>query len=142
MIDARLHEAVAHIGRHYGGRLLAVALFGSRARHRPRAESDWDLLLVVDDGERVRRTLYREWEGVVAPDVEHILPGISPHFARLPADDTAASSLWLEVATGHAILSDPTGRLSAWLARVQELIDAGRFQRRVVHGLPYWLSAV
>lgn len=130
--------ATREIAAYYGGRLLALALFGSRAGGRSRVDSDWDLLIVLDAGEPIRRVLYAEWDEHVAARVEAHLPGASPHFAHLAAPDASPSSLWLEIATTHRILHDPTGRLTAHLAAVRRLVEAGRFERRSVHGLPYW----
>lgn len=141
MTDPRLDAAVATIRRHYGERLLAAVLFGSRVRSRAREDSDWDLLLVLADDQQIRRTLYDEWDAAVAPAVEMALPAVSPHFVRLPARDASPSSLWLEVATAHVVLSDPTGRVSTWIEEVCALIAAGAFERRFEQGLPYWRRA-
>jgi predicted nucleotidyltransferase len=49
---------------------LRVLLFGSRARGEGSVTSDYDLLVIVKDGEGRRRTaqmLYREIKGVKAP---------------------------------------------------------------------------
>jgi Polymerase beta, Nucleotidyltransferase len=141
MTDPRLDASVATIRRHYGARLLAAVLFGSRARSRARQDSDWDLLLVLADDQQVRRRLYDEWDAAVAPAVEMALPGVSPHFVHLPAPGVSPSSLWLEAATAHVVLSDPTGRASTWLQEVRGLIAAGAFERRFEQGLPYWRRA-
>jgi predicted nucleotidyltransferase len=59
MLDPRLQLAIAEIERYYGRRLHAVALFGSRVCSRPRVDSDWDLLLLLDADEPIRRRLYK-----------------------------------------------------------------------------------
>lgn len=49
---------------------LRVLLFGSRARREGSVTSDYDLLVIVKDGENRRRTaqmLYREIKGVKIP---------------------------------------------------------------------------
>jgi predicted nucleotidyltransferase len=139
--DPRLERALTVIEGHYGARLVAVALFGSRAGGRPRSESDWDLLLVVDEGERIERALYREWDAQIAPVVEAILPAIAPHCVHLPRVGEEPSGLWLEIAMAHEVLRDPTHDLATYLAHVRGLIQAGRFERRAVHGLGYWRRA-
>jgi len=141
MTDPRLARAAIEIQNYYGQRLVGAVLFGSRATPRSRADSDWDVLIVLTDDEPIRRSLYREWDERLAPRVEALLPGISPHFVHVPAGEDGPSSLWLEVAMTHEILSDPTGQLSACLRRIRSLIDAGRFEQRAAHGLAYWRSA-
>ena len=141
MLDPRLQTALVAIEHHYGPRLIAVALFGSRAGRRARAESDWDFLLVVDESEPIRRTLYREWDAAIAPSVERSLPGIAPHFVHLPDERDEPSGFWLEIAMSHVILRDPTGRLASCLGRVRTLVETGRFERRAVHGCGYWRRA-
>jgi len=96
---------------------------------------------VLSDDEPIRRSLYREWDERLASRVEALLPGISPHFVPLPAGEDGPSSLWLEVAMTHEILSDPTGRLSACLRRIRDLVNPRHFERRAAHGLAYWRSA-
>jgi predicted nucleotidyltransferase len=140
LMDPRLQSACAEIEAHYGSRLLAAALFGSRVGCRPRIDSDWDLLLVLVPEEPIRRTLYQEWDEQVAPGIETHLRGVAPHFVHLPATDDPPSSLWLEVCTNHEILHDPSGRLATHLRTVHVLVDSGRFERRSIHGLPYWRS--
>jgi predicted nucleotidyltransferase len=141
MLDPRLQTALVAIEHHYDSRLIAVALFGSRVGRRARAESDWDLLLVVGESEPIRRTLYREWDAAIAPSVERFLPGIAPHFVHLPEERDEPSGFWLEIAMSHVILRDPTGRLASYLGRVRRLVETGQFERRAVHGCGYWRRA-
>lgn len=137
-MNADIETASAEIRAHYGERLLALALFGSRAGSRHRADSDWDLLLVLTPGEPIRRSLYREWDEQLAPRIESHVPEASPHFVHLPVASDPPASLWLEVATTHRLLHDPTGQLASHLQAVRRLVESGRFERRSVHGLPYW----
>jgi predicted nucleotidyltransferase len=138
VVDDRLTNAVREIGRHFGDRLLGVVLFGSRAKPAPRADADWDLMLVLGDDEPLRRALYREWEESIADRLKGLAPEASPHFVHLPPDDSDPSSLWLEVALASRIVSDPTGCIERYLRRTRELLDAHRYERLAVHGLPYW----
>ncbi len=43
-----LQELVTRLGRHYGERLRCVSLYGSMARRTQRADSDIDVLVVLD----------------------------------------------------------------------------------------------
>lgn len=49
--QAALEAFVAGLCERYGDRLARVALFGSRARGEGDAESDLDVLVVLDDGD-------------------------------------------------------------------------------------------
>lgn len=140
-MDPRLQRVGDEIQRYYRDRLIAIALFGSRARSRSRLDSDWDLLLVMATSELVRRRLYREWDERVMPTIEVLLPNVSPHFVQLPSSLDEPSSLWLEVASAQQILSDPTGALGSCIRHIKQAIDAGRYERRAVHGLSYWRRA-
>jgi predicted nucleotidyltransferase len=52
--DEVLHALVAACQRHYGKRLVSLAVFGSVGRGTPRPDSDIDLLIVADDLPRGR----------------------------------------------------------------------------------------
>jgi predicted nucleotidyltransferase len=137
-MSAGIERVSTEIQAHYGDRLVALALFGSRAGGRHRIDSDWDLLIVLGSQEPIRRSHYREWDEELAPRIESIVPEVSPHFVHLREPTDPPSSLWLEVAATHRLLHDPAGRLAASLLTVQRLVDAGRIERRSVYGLPYW----
>lgn len=66
---AALEAFVAALRDQYGGRLVRVVLFGSKARGQGGAESDLDVLVVVDDGD----WRFRDAVSLVAyePMVEH-----------------------------------------------------------------------
>lgn len=140
-MHSRLQAAAREIERHYGDRLAALALFGSRVGSRWRADSDWDVLLAMAPSEPIRRALYGEWDEHLSPRIEALLANVSPHFVHLPGSIDEPSPFWLEIACAHQVVSDPTGALVACLGRVKELIDHGRYERRAAHGLPYWRRA-
>jgi predicted nucleotidyltransferase len=141
MADGKLRRAVETIEAHYGDRLLGAVLFGSRAKQRPRADSDWDVLLILRQEEPIRRALYAEWDERVAPLVDEFVTGISPHFVHLPRGTDELSSLWLEVAMDGVPLSDRSGYVREALRHIRGSIEAGRFEPRTAHGIRYWRRA-
>ena len=87
-----------------GKKLVAVVLFGSRARGDAREESDWDMLVIAEDlpdrqMERYRKTkeiLPQKWRGRIS-----IL-------AKTPVEfEAVLPSLYLEIALDGLILYDP-----------------------------------
>jgi predicted nucleotidyltransferase len=104
------------------GRLVAVVLFGSRARGEGSETSDWDLLLIAEGlpAKTFDRSLYLkqlitlEWRGRVSM------------LAKTPEQfHGAISSLYLDVALDGQILYDPRGfavsRLRALRRGIEQL---------------------
>ncbi|MEA2625836.1 MAG: hypothetical protein QOD06_1881 [Candidatus Binatota bacterium] len=140
-MDEGLRQVLVEVGRHYGERLLAAALFGSRVRPHPRADADWDLLLVLRSEEPIRRSLYEEWARSLEPRLETLLRDVSPKFVHLPELGAEPTGLWLEIATAHEVLSDRSRRLAGYLAEVRGSIVRGQFESSEVHGVRYWRRA-
>lgn len=102
-----------------GDRLIAVVLFGSRARGEADADSDWDLLVVARHLPQkpfqrhlfLKQLLPPEWRGQVA-----ILARTPEEFeASLPA-------LFLDVALDGVILYDSRDYMAKRLAGLRRLI--------------------
>jgi|SRR5579875_335716 len=115
-----------------GERLVAVVLFGSRARGDHRPTSDWDLLVIThqlpdDPLDRLRalkRLLPAGCRGTVAL------------VARTPAEfEDHVPSLYLDIALDGQILYDPTGYAAQRLAQLRRLIEqAGLYRERTPAG--------
>lgn len=102
-----------------GDRLLAVVLFGSRARGDADAGSDWDLLVVARDLPQrpfrrhlfLKRLLPPEWRGQVA-----IL-------AKTPEEfDAYLPPVFLDIALDGVVLYDAQGYMAKRLAALRRLI--------------------
>lgn len=117
--------------RLYGDRLLGLVLFGSCARGDTHTNSDIDLLVVVDDSQRIVRDMYREWDRLQ-------LNGASVHLCHLPAEIGDPGSLWLECALDGIIVFDRRGDIARTLRALTEQIASGSFTRRTTHGQGYW----
>lgn len=109
-----------------GKKLVAVVLFGSRARGDAKEESDWDLLVIAKDlpkrqMERYSKTkeiLPQKWRGRIS-----ILAKTPDEFeAVLP-------SLYLEIALDGQILYDPQDYAGIQLQKLRRLIRAKDLRR-------------
>ena len=141
-----------------GKDLVGVVAFGSRARGDACAQSDLDLLVVLDERVPITRELYRRWDretlgqsparrGANAPGPEGGPGPASPtgtvhadvHFACLPPPGEERPGIWADLACEGVVLEDRDGRLEACLEAYRRAIRAGRLERRESHGHPYWV---
>lgn len=117
--DQRAEERlVAALKQRLGDRLLALVLFGSRARGTARPDSDWDVLAVAsdlpDDPVQCARLL-----------AEGPRTGIGsvPVVLRSPAEFTdRLQSLYLDIALDGQVLYDPLGIAARRLEELRALI--------------------
>lgn len=110
-----------------GEQLIAVVLFGSRARGEADETSDWDVLLIAEDLPAgrlkrhfaLKRALPPDWRGQIA-----LLAKTRAEFeARLPA-------LYLDIAQDGIILYDPRGYAADKLARIRQRQAEAGLQRQ------------
>ncbi len=129
----QMAAVLSALKRGLGDRLVAVVLFGSRARGEAEETSDWDLLLIARDLPQkpfqrhlhLKRMLPDDWRGQVA-----ILAKTPQEFkSYLP-------SLFLDIALDGIALHDTDGYIAERLARMRRFIAAqGLRRRRVGHDL-------
>ncbi len=113
-------------------RLVAVVLFGSRARSEEHADSDWDLLVIAEGlpESTFARRLY----------LKKLLPvdcrGAVSILARTPIEfEAQLSSLYLDVALDGQVLYDPSGYMSHRLAVLRQLLgEIGLYRERTSAG--------
>ncbi|MFA0783993.1 nucleotidyltransferase domain-containing protein [Fervidibacter sacchari] len=115
-----------------GERLIAIVLFGSRARGEATKDSDWDLLVIANglpEGfmERnfmLKRLLPSEWRGNVC------------FLVRTPSElENRLASLHLDIALDGKILYDPFGFAARWLEKLRDFIgETGLVRERVEFG--------
>lgn len=135
-----LRELAAETVRHYGDRLVAVAVFGSVGRGRQRADSDIDLLIVAEDIPDGRIKRMREFEKVEAalePSLrrlkdEGIDTCLSP-VIKTPREVKRGSLLFLDMIEDSIIMYDRGGFFGSFLKDFEKRL-AALGARRVVRG--------
>lgn len=128
-------DAVLRASALFGERLVGVVAFGSWARGRASEGSDLDLLVVVEDGVPLTRSLYRKWdEQPIVWDARRV----EPHFVHLPRPGVVVAGVWPEVALDGIVLFERSLRVSLRLSEVRRDIVEGRIVRKIAHGQPYW----
>jgi len=114
------NAAVCALQEALGERLLAVVLFGSRARGEAGRASDWDLLVVAEDLPQrpfdrqlfFGQALWRKCDFAVSV------------LAKTPQEfEASVPSLYLDIALDGCILYDPRGYAAEKLAAVRRLIE-------------------
>ena len=119
-----------------GADLLGVVAYGSFARGELAAGSDVDLLVVLSEGVKITRSLYRQWDGVV-PAWEG--REIDLHFVHLPDGDDPVSGTWAEAGVCGIVLYDHDLLVSRRLIDIRSRIAGGELTRRMAQGQPYWI---
>jgi predicted nucleotidyltransferase len=121
----------------FGDRLLGVLALGSWVRGEATADSDIDVLVVIDEGTPLTRDLYRQW------DTEPLVidgRSVDAHFVHLSTGSTPGA-VWCEAAVDGVVWFDRDGRVATRLAEVRRAIAERRVVRGVAHGQPYWKGA-
>ena len=113
-------EASTALARSLTSKLVAVVLFGSRARGDASEGSDWDLLVIAEDlpARLLDRQLYLK--GILPP---HCRGSVSI-LAKTPRQfEAAVSSLYLDIALDGRVLYDPRGYAAERLAMLRRLME-------------------
>ena len=114
--------------------LVGVILFGSTARGERYDDSDIDLLIIVASDLPLTRRLYTLWDEYVSGE------RYSPHFVHLPGDIKSAGSIWFEAAIDGIVIYELGRRISRWLSQIRRAIVAGKLERKIAYGHPYWIK--
>ena len=130
-----LAEVIAALKQGLSDRLVAIVLFGSRARGGGSEISDWDLLVIARDlPERFfKRHL---WLKGMLPDGWR---GQVSILSRTPKEFEAyLASLYLDIALDGILLHDSSGYAAERLARIRRLIEKHGLRREQVNGDLMW----
>jgi hypothetical protein len=145
VFDRLLADTVEACRAHYGTRLVSLAVFGSVGRGTARADSDLDLLLVVDplpDGRIARMTEFLAIEHALAPALDAARDhGVSTRLSpviRTPGEIEHGSPLLLDMTDDARMLVDHGAFLAHTLAVLRRRL-AALGARRVWRGNAwYW----
>ena len=121
-----LEEVVAALKQGLGDNLVAVVLFGSRARGEADEASDWDLLVIAHHlPERIfQRHL---WLKGLLPDAWR---GQAAILAKTPEEfEARLTSLFLDIALDGIVLYDTGGYVTERLADLKRLIEKQGLRR-------------
>ena len=115
--------------------LVAVVLFGSRARGDALEASDWDMLVIAHD--LPEKPLDRRFY------LKELLPescrGAISILARTPSEfRSQLPSLYLDIALDGCVLYDPTGYMSAELAALRQLMRQVGLYREITSAGDNW----
>lgn len=114
-----LEPVIEALKEHLDGRLVAVVLFGSRARGEAEEHSDWDLLVIARDLPPRPFRRYRVLKAMLP------LPwrGCISLLAKTPEEfEASLPALYLDIALDGVILYDPEHYAREKLAYLQALI--------------------
>ena len=130
------HEAFLHAiddacRRHYGDRLVSLAVFGSVGRGTPRRDSDVDLLIVADplpDGRLARADEFRDVDRALEPRQRDMRRAgfaalLSPVF-KTPDEIRRGSPLLLDMTSDARCLYDRDAFLAESLATLRARLSA------------------
>jgi len=116
--------------------LQGVVFYGSQARKEARKDSDWDFLVVVDEGIKLTRDIYRKWDDDWSHNSD---PAIEVHFAQKPKSTALLTGFWCEIALDGIVLFERDFAISMHLIRIRHEIASGVISRHTVHGQSYWI---
>jgi len=130
--EAIFIQLVAALQEGLGERLIAVVLYGSRARDQAHEASDWDFFIIAAD------LPTRLWERHIL--LKRFLPavyrGAVSFLAKTPQEfEEKISSLYLDIAQDGKILFDPQGYAHRRLAAFQRLMaETGLYRKKSLGG--------
>jgi predicted nucleotidyltransferase len=143
--DALVSSVEVACRRHYGDRLVSIAVFGSVGRRTPRADSDVDLLLIVEslpDGRTARMAEFAPVELALARALadaraQGVETRVSP-VLKTPAELAHGSPLMLDMVDDARLIVDRDGVLARALEALRARL-AARGARRIWRGNAwYW----
>ncbi len=122
--------------RLFGSAFVGMIAIGSVVRGDAAADSDLDLLIVLNPQTPISRALYRVWDAEGDLTINDRL--VDAHFIALPAETAPATAVWAEAAIEGELWLDRDGGVTRQLARARRDIADGRLVRRTMHGHSYW----
>jgi len=123
---ATLGQSIEALKRGLGDRLVAVVLFGSRARGEAREDSDWDLLVLARDLPARLFQRHRVLKQML-PAAER---GRISLLAKTPQEfESSLPALYLDIALDGIVLHDPERYIADKLVMLRQLIGEKGLRR-------------
>ncbi len=135
-VPALQKEVIERADELFGSGVLGLIALGSWVRGDATADSDVDVLVVLDSTVPLTRDLYRRWDAGGPISVSG--RALDEHFVSIPAAGATPTALWCEAAVEGLVWLDRSGAIVRHLANVRRAIADGRVRRSSVHGQPYW----
>lgn len=122
----------------FGHSVCGVLVYGSWARGEATAESDVDVLVVLDASVALTRDLYRTAGAVSFSWDGH---PVQIQIVHMPdAGGVTGGGFWPEIALDGIVMFERGVELSRRLVAIRRAIADGRLVRRTAHGQPYWTT--
>lgn len=127
-----LSQIVTALREGLGERLMAVVLYGSRARGQAHEASDWDIFILAMD----LPTQFWERHIFLKRFLPTVYRGAVSLLAKTPQEfEERISSLYLDIAQDGQILFDPQGYAHRRLAVLQRLMaETGLYRKKSMGG--------
>ena len=130
-----LNEVVEELKERLTDGLVAVVLFGSRARGDAHEESDWDVLVIARN---LPDRLFRRHAFLKAQLPPRWRAAISL-LAKTPEEfEASLPSFYLDIALDGIVLYDPYRYMQEKLTHLQKLIDKKGLRREKIEGSFAW----
>jgi len=128
------HRIIKEYKNYLGDKLIAIVLFGSRARGDHKEKSDFDILIIASD--LPERYLARM--GYIREPLINFDESISI-IAKTPEEfDSFFPSLYLDIALDGKLLLDKDGFMKGRLEKIKEIIKASALKRVENEGEFIW----
>lgn len=130
-----LRPLVESLQEAMGRNLIAVMLFGSRARGKTRKASDWDIFVLAHSLPLSPMKRYGYLRGVCNDGLEG---GVSFLAKTKEEFEAGFPSFYLDLALDGMILFDTGGYMEAKLKRIRQIIKEAGLRRERIAGGFFW----
>src|SRR3990167_7571124 len=134
-VEQLLRPLVESLRDGLGQNLVAVALFGSRARGEQRKASDWDIFILARSLPTSPMKRYAQLRALCDVEPEG---GVSFLAKTQKEFEEGFPSFYLDLALDGIILYDTDGYMEAKLRRIREIIKETGLKRERIPGGFFW----